>query len=48
MGFGGTEKRLAIKEKRGSGDQKVGSGGQKEGLKCIIDLFGLRKQKNIK
>ena len=32
MGFGGTEKRLAVTEKRGSGDQKVSSGG-KIGLK---------------
>ena len=48
MGFGGTEKRLAVTENRGSGDQKVGSGRQKEGSKCIIELFEFRKQKNTK
>ena len=47
-GLGRTIKRGSVTEKRGSWDQRVGSGRQKEASKCIIELFGLRKQKDTK
>ncbi len=46
---GDNKKRLGVTEKKGArGDRKEGSGRQKDGSKCIIDLFGLRRQKNTK
>jgi hypothetical protein len=48
MGSGGTEKRLAVTEKRGLGDQKVGSGGKKraQNASLICSNFGSRKIQN--
>ena len=47
-GSGEQKRRLGVTEKRGSWDQRVGSGRQKEASKYIIELFGLRKQKDTK